>query len=254
MTDAERASITVSVVSHGQGGMVAMLLEDLARCSGLARVILTQNIPEGEIACPAPLRSRLTLLRNEQPRGFGANHNQAFQQCETRWFAVVNPDIRLPTDPFALLVAALEEGGCGVAAPEVRNPAGGVDDSVRRFPTLPGLVRRFVGKDDGRMVTKGTQPQNVDWAAGMFLLFSAGVFREVGGFDERYFLYYEDVDICVRLWRRGQRVVIHPGVAVVHAAQRASRRKLRYMAWHLSSMVRYFATQAWRLPQRRAEP
>lgn len=254
MTGPAQASITVSVVSHGQGAMVAMLLEDLDRCSGVARVILTQNVPEGEIPCPASLRPRLTLIRNERPLGFGANHNQAFRQCETRWFAVVNPDIRLPTDPFALLVSALEEHGGGVVAPEVRNPAGGVDDSARRFPTLPGLARKLVGKDDGRMATQGTQPQDVDWAAGMFLLFPAGAFREVGGFDERYFLYYEDVDLCARLWRRGQRVVFHPGVAVVHAAQRASRRKLRYMAWHLSSMLRYFATQAWRLPQRGAAP
>ena len=250
MSDTAQASITVSVVSHGQGGMVAMLLEDLARCSGVARVILTQNIPEGDIPCPASLRPRLTLVRNARPLGFGANHNQAFAHCETPWFAVVNPDIRLPTDPFPPLVAALAGKMAGVVAPEVRNPAGGVDDSARRFPTLPGLVRKLAGKDDGRMATTGTQPQDVDWAAGMFLLFPASVFREVGGFDDRYFLYYEDVDLCARLWRRGRHVVFHPGVAVVHAAQRASRRKVRYLLWHLSSMARYFTTQAWRLPRR----
>lgn len=242
--------ITVSVVSHGQGELVAALLEDLARCSGVTEVILTLNISEGEIACPESLRSRLRIIRNDKPQGFGANHNQAFQQCRTPTFAVLNPDIRLETDPFPRLMEALAGSGAstGMVAPTVRDPQGRLEDSARYFPTLVQLLAKLVGLGDGRIALHGEAPQAVDWSAGMFMLFRAEAFGRIGGFDEGFFLYYEDVDICARLWKARLGVVLHPGVSVVHAAQRTSRRNLHYLKWHLTSMLRYFMRHLGRLP------
>ncbi|AGS20641.1 glycosyltransferase [Rhizobium etli] len=242
-------SITVSIVSHGQGRLTAALLEDLARCPSVSAVILTLNIPEDDILCPEQLRSRLRLIRNGHPIGFGANHNQAFRFCETKLFAVLNPDIRLANDPFPELVIALKKTHGGVIAPTVRYPDGGLEDSARHFPTVPSLLRKLMGLGDGRVVIKGAEPQDVDWTAGMFLLFPTRVFSELNGFDEGFFLYYEDVDICTRLWKSGERVILHPGVVVIHAAQRASRRNLRYMKWHLTSMARYLGKYSLRLPR-----
>ena len=249
VTEPSRQSITVSVVSHGQGQLVAALLEDLACCQNVSAVVLTQNIPEDDIPCPASLQPRLRVIGNEHPRGFAANHNQAFKFCETSMFAVLNPDIRLRGDPFPQLARALEMSFVGLVAPAVRNPSGDLEDSARAFPTPLRLLRKLIGLGDGRILTESATPQDVDWTAGMFLLFPASVYRELKGFDEGFFLYYEDVDICARLWRSGRHVILHPNVTVIHAAQRASRRKLRYLKWHLSSMLRYFVKHAWRLPR-----
>jgi hypothetical protein len=84
----------------------------------------------------------------------------------------------------------------------------------------------------------------------MFMLFQSKTFREIGGFDERYFLYYEDADICTRLWRQGRPVMIVPEAEVIHDAQRRSHRNLRYLKWHLGSMARYLWRYAGRLPRR----
>ena len=249
VTEPSHQCITVSVVSHGQGQLVAALLEDLACCQNVSAVVLTQNIPEDDIPCPASLQPRLRVIGNEHPRGFAANHNQAFRFCETSMFAVLNPDIRLRGNPFPQLARALEMSSVGVVAPAVRNPSGDLEDSARTFPTPLRLLRKLMGLGDGRIFTEGATPQDVDWTAGMFLLFPASVYSELEGFDEGFFLYYEDVDICTRLWRSGRRAILHPGVTVIHAAQRASRRRLRYMKWHLSSMFRYFVKHAWRLPR-----
>jgi len=252
VNETDRQPITVSIVSHGQGQLVEALLNDLARCQDISAVILTMNIPENDIPCPESLRPRLQLIRNECPLGFAANHNQAFVFCETFFFAVLNPDIRLTNDPFPILASALKTTGGGVMAPLVRNPGGGLEDSARHFPTPMRLLRKLIGLGDGRITFEDmASPQDVDWTAGMFLLFPASAFHALNGFDEGFFLYYEDVDICTRFWKSGRRVIVHPGVAVIHAAQRASRRKLGYMKWHLSSMVRYFAKHAWRLPRSR---
>lgn len=249
VTEFANQSITVSVVSHGQGRLVTGLLEDLALCPNVSAVILTQNVPEDDIPCPASLQPRLQVIHNECPLGFAANHNQAFRLCESSLFAVLNPDIRLPNDPFFQLALALEKTDGGVIAPAVRSPVGGLEDSARYFPTPLRLLYKLLGLGDGRIASESIVPHEIDWAAGMFLLFPVDTFRDIGGFDEGYFLYYEDVDICTRVWRSGGRVILHPGATVIHAAQRASRRKLHYIKWHLSSMLRYFVKHAWRLPR-----
>lgn len=247
VTEPSHQCITVSVVSHGQGQLVAALLEDLACCHNVSAVVLTRNIPEDDIPCPASLQPRLRVICNEHPLGFAANHNQAFRFCETSMFAVLNPDIRLRGDPFPQMAQALEMGSVGVVAPGVRNSSGDLEDSARTFPTPLRLLRKLIGLGDGRILIEGATPQEVDWTAGMFLLFPAGIYSEIEGFDEGFFLYYEDVDICTRLWRSGRRAILHPGVTVIHDAQRASRRNLRFMKWHLFSMFRYFLKHAWRL-------
>jgi N-acetylglucosaminyl-diphospho-decaprenol L-rhamnosyltransferase len=249
VTEYPAPGITVSIVSHGQGKLVATLLRDLVQCSGVTSVLVTMNIPEDEIETPADLRSRIVVIRNEAPKGFAANHNQAFKRCTTPCFAVLNPDLRLTEDPFASLAKVQTEMDAGIIAPSVRAPDGTIEDSVRDFPTLGQLLGKLLGLGDGSVALDGDHPQPVDWAAGMFLLFQSESFRKFGGFDEGFFLYYEDVDICVRMWKGGSRVVLHPGVSVIHEAQRASRRKIRYMRWHLASMARYFVKHAGRLPR-----
>jgi GT2 family glycosyltransferase len=80
------------------------------------------------------------------------------------------------------------------------------------------------------------------------MLFRSEAFADVGGFDERFFLYYEDVDICARLWNAGWKVVLQPSVSVVHDARRSSHRDLRYASLHARSMMLYFSKHLGRLP------
>lgn len=249
VTDETSKLVAVSIVSHGQGAMVEALLGDLEAISSVGQVILTQNLPEPDIECPKSLEPRLTIIRNPRPIGFAANHNQAFRECRSPYFAVVNPDVRLIADPFPKLVEAIELPRCGLAAPIVRDPNGALEDSARAFPTPLSLLRKLLRIEDGRhMVLDGDHPVPVDWAAGMFLVFAQEVFGRIRGFDEKFFLYYEDVDICARLGREGLQVMVHPGTAIVHAAQRASRKRPKYMAWHLASMARYFVKHFGRYP------
>jgi hypothetical protein len=82
----------------------------------------------------------------------------------------------------------------------------------------------------------------------MFVLFRSADFARLGGFDERFFLYYEDVDICARAWKEGMRVATCPGVSAIHDAQRANRRDWRHMRWQLASMMRYLVRYTGQLP------
>lgn len=233
-------SLTVSVVSHGQIELVDQLLADLAKhCAADLSVVLTHNIAEREVVLPADWAHRLEVVQNERPAGFGANHNAAFRRCITPLFCVVNPDIRLARDPFPALVATLESGRIAAAGPMVLSPSGKAEDSARRFPTVARLLWKLAKPPRGPEYPVDRGPIAVDWVAGMFMLFRAEAFRFVSGFDERFFLYYEDVDICRRLRGAGYSITYDPNVSVVHDARRASRRNPRLMAIHAASALRY---------------
>src|ERR1700740_3267238 len=95
--------ITVSIVSHGQLDLVLPLIEELDRFNRdiVAKVVLTINIPEPDLLTGRTWGFEIERIENAAPRGFGANHNQAFARCTTPWFLVLNPDIRFDSDVLA---------------------------------------------------------------------------------------------------------------------------------------------------------
>lgn len=237
------AQVTVSIVSHGHGSLVSSLLADLAtHCGRDIGVILTLNISEsltGDGAYPFQLK----LIRNEAQKGFGANHNAAFEHCRSAHFCVLNPDIRISANPFPQLVEVLRNRSVGVVAPRILDPLGNIEPSARRFPTPWFIVRKLFHSTAGVESRTEQTAASPDWVAGTFMLFRSEVYSELAGFDERYFLYYEDVDLCRRLRRRGYDVRLFPSVSAVHDARRESRRSLRHLRWHLASMLRFMVTR-----------
>lgn len=238
--------IAISLVSHGHGSMVGTLVEHLLDCPEVSQIIVTLNIPE---SLSLPESPRVQRLQNTTPQGFGANHNAAFEYCRADYFCPINPDIQFDESPFPLLLQAIQATRAAMVAPRVVSPDGEIEDSVRHFPSLSGLLRKLFLGDKGTVDISGNAPQSVDWVAGMFMLFTSTNFRDLQGFDPRYFLYYEDVDICYRAWQKKMPVVVVPAASVIHYAQRDSHKKLRHLFWHLQSMRRYFVQCRGRNPR-----
>ena len=245
--------LSISIVSHGHGELLSFLLEDIASfvLPRDAEILITFNIPDrisfSDGTYPFPLR----FINNPSPKGFGANHNAAFRLSKGDHFCVMNPDIRLSSDPFPMLLKEMERNNGAIISPAVMSPMGECEDSVRHFPTLFSLARKLLlGHDGSYPLLIGSETFTAEWVAGMFMLFRAESFERLGGFDEDYFLYYEDVDICARLWRFGDRVLACPKAQVIHDARRSSRHDLRFMRWHLTSMARYFWKHWGRLPRK----
>jgi N-acetylglucosaminyl-diphospho-decaprenol L-rhamnosyltransferase len=240
----------ISIVSHGQGALIRALLADLLRhCGSALPIVLTLNVPEDETFLADCAELSLTVVRNASPKGFGANHNAAFQSCSARWFAVLNPDLRLPDNPFPALTRVAEQPGMGVVAPRVVNSQGEVEDAVREVPTPWSVAKRFFGyKRVIEPSVAAMRGRAFYWLAGMFLVFDANAYRQLGGFDERFFLYYEDYDICARFYRQGYQLAVARESNVVHDGQRTSRRSLRYLRWHVTSLLRVWSSVLfWRL-------
>jgi N-acetylglucosaminyl-diphospho-decaprenol L-rhamnosyltransferase len=239
-------TISVSIVSHGQGGHVEALLADIERlCAGPLEILVTLNVHESFE--PKSQRFTLSTTVNPLPQGFGANHNAAFSRARGEYFCVLNPDLRLEHDPFPELLRCLADERVGLCAPLVRDPAGRIEDSARHFPTPAFILAKVLGLAEGRFAyAVDAERAHPDWVAGMFMLCRSELYRSLGGFDERYHLYYEDVDLCARLRLAGYEVALCPGVCAVHDARRESRRSARYFAWHARSMARWFASRPYR--------
>lgn len=218
------------------------LLQDLGRVGAgrISRVVLTLN----QLDEPAPPIDPawpflLEVRRNPRPLGFGANHNRALADAREACVCVLNPDVRLPpnvSDPFAALMSAAVEPQTGCAYPAQLDDMGRLQDSERALPTPRALWRRRV---------LGRAEPRHDWVNAACLVMATPVWQRVGGFDERYFLYCEDVDLSLRLRLLGLRLV-RANVAVTHTGQRASHRRLRHLAWHVRSLLRLWASPVYR--------
>lgn len=236
--------VTVSIVSHGQGELLQPLLAQLIGVSGdlPLKILVTLNLPEPLFVTPSSGGADVEIIHNHAPRGFGENHNAAFRRCDTPYFCVLNPDVRLDAGVLEVLMAIVRQSP-GVAGPRVVAPDGRIEDSARLLPTPLRLFRRRLADVNGPDYSATVVTQPVAWLAGMCMLFDAESYRLVGGFNERYFLYCEDVDVCLRLQLAGRTVTWTQDAAVLHDARRASHRNYRYMGWHLRSLIRLWCSR-----------
>jgi N-acetylglucosaminyl-diphospho-decaprenol L-rhamnosyltransferase len=237
--DVER-HIVFSIVSHGQLQLIKNLLCDLRKLDmSNSTIVLTINVPEDESCLAEFVDLPLVIIKNSRAKGFGENHNQAFEQVDCAYFFVVNPDIRIRDFPMNLMLAPFASPTVGAVAPQVLSPNGGMEDSVRRYPTIGRLLKRVVLRQREADYVIATQLLQVDWAAGMFVVFRRSAFEAVGGFDTSYFMYMEDADVCRRLKLNGWQTILQPAISVIHDAQRASRKSWRHLRWHLVSAIRF---------------
>jgi len=253
MTCQMSETFTFSIVSHGHGAMLHALLDDIAAFRDASRyeIVVTLNLASETLDLQQWPTLSIKIIRNDVPKGFGANHNQAFQYCTTSWFIVLNPDLRMPIDPLPILVAeARGLGKIGAVTPSVVNESGHDEDHVRRNLTPWSLWRRYSGNRMERVDLSRTASlkNGFYWLAGMFLAFPAQAYRQINGFDERFFLYCEDYDICARLVLANWELLKVNDARVIHAAQRDSHRSIRHLRWHFQSLAKVWTSGAyWRL-------
>lgn len=238
MTERSRSSVAVLIVNF-------RTYDDLGRClSALDRhepsagiVIVDYESHPGGVAELQQRWPRVRVIPSAGNDGFGAGVNRAASEVpQASRLLVLNPDTVLETpivDTLDALMSAHQD--VGVVAPLVRETDGSIQPSARRFPgvsTVLGGRSTWLTKVmpenplSARNLLTGPdvrEPIVVDWVSGACMLVRRQAFDAIGGFDERFFLYWEDADLCRRLRASGWKTMYHPGAAVRHAAGRASR-------------------------------
>lgn len=221
------------------------LLADIDRIAAGCRpkVILTLNRPGETVNCAGLSNADIEIVRNEIPKGFGANHNAAFKRAGTDFFAVLNPDLRIPQDVFTGIVKdMIDHEKVALIAPRVLSPTGEIEDSVRENLTPLSLISRHLGRSS-KIVDVQTRTRAFLWFAGMAMVFRSAAFRSVGGFDEKFFLYCEDYDVCLRLRLAGWDIGYDRNHSVIHDARRDSHRSRQHLKWHLQSLAKVWTSR-----------
>ena len=235
-----RHPITISIVSHGQLALVLPLLEQLDRYSRavIDKVLLTLNIPEADLLAGRSWGFEVERIENASPKGFGANHNQAFERCGTEWFLVLNPDIRFDNDVLSPLLAQAATDA-GLLTPRILEPGKTEPEPHRALLTPLEIV--------GRKKPGYVGPTVPAWIPGLFMLFRSKAYRQVGGFDEKFFMYGEDFDICARTRLAGWKLQVGENLLARHDAQRESHRSRKYLYWHVTSLLKvWLSASFWR--------
>jgi N-acetylglucosaminyl-diphospho-decaprenol L-rhamnosyltransferase len=219
----ERVALSWIIVAHDSRDDLAGLLPELGRALGALRERGFQS--ELLVADSGSSDGSAELARRHEgvsevlecgDVGFGAAANRAGARCRGDWLAISNADLGLPAGGLDELPGVLARAGAEVAliGPAVRRPEGCVEASTGRFPTLLRLLRGSALPAAGATPPPG--PLRVDWVTGACCFVRRQAFDAVGGFDAGFFLYYEDVDLALRLRQRGLFAAYEPSVTVVH--------------------------------------
>jgi GT2 family glycosyltransferase len=185
--------------------------------------------------------------------GFGAGHNTVLNKIKdfSNYHLVLNPDVFFKTEIISNLIAQLEtDKEIAMIAPKVLFPDGKYQHSCRRYPSVYELLaRRFALLKPlfNSVIFKGTykdknlnKPFFAEYITGCFHLYKTTDFFNLKGFDERYFLYMEDVDICKKIDNLGKKKLYYPEEEIVHVLKQGSSKKINLFFRHSSSAIKYF--------------
>lgn len=224
--------LSIVIVNWNGRDQVLACLESIRQApSTLTRevFVVDNSSSDGSADLIAARSPQVQLIRNPANLGFARATNLGLEQARGRYVLLLNPDTRIVGDCLGSMVRFMDANpDAGAAACQLRNEDGTVQRSCRSFPTLGSLLldalfldalppRKLTGRYELRDWDHASM-RDVDQPSGAFLMVRAEVVRQVGPLDERFFVYYEDVDWCLRIKSAGWRIVFWPGAQAIHRA------------------------------------
>jgi len=202
----------------------------------------------------------LEFIQGQGNVGYGRANNLVLPRLDSDLHLVMNPDVVLEPGALAAAIGALAaDPALGAVAPQVRGPGGETQYLCKRYPTvwvlfLRGFAPRALRERNAQALARyemrdlpGDRVYSpVPLASGCFMLMRTALFRRVGGFDPRFFMYFEDYDLSLRMGREAAWGYV-PQARIVHHGGEASRKGVRHVAWFLRSAWRFFSTHGWKI-------
>ncbi len=246
--------VTVVIVNYNSWPDVRRLVLGLAEtpevASGLCEVVVVDNASHDQ-APPelSRLGPQVRLILRPDNGGFSVGVNAGWRAARSPWLLVLNPDIVIPDGQLSPIIQRAQHfvenpgDAPGIVGFGLRNPDGSRQPSVGAFPNLARTLREQLIPRSRRNYQPGwrIKPGPVDWLTGACVLINCQMLEAVGGMDEDFFLYYEEVALCNASRKLGWRVEYDPGVEVVHLhplQNRTISSKMRVITRH--SKLLYF--------------
>ncbi len=237
-------TITAVVVNYNTRALLRSCLESLGDWPEV--VVVDNASTDGSAAMVAQDFPGVKLVRNDRNSGFGTGVNLGALHATGEALLVLNPDTWVTPGVHEILERFLESRPqAGIVGCALLDDDGRTLVSARRFYTPKALVARRLAPGstavrEFEMLDEGDRrPRRADWVAGTGMAVRKELFSALGGFDDRFFLYFEDVDLCLRAWLAGAEVWYLPEARIYHQEQRASSRSAAALGHHLNSWTRF---------------
>lgn len=245
--------VAAVIVSYNVSALLVRCIASL-RADGIERIVVVDNASaDDSVAASRAADPAVEVVALDENVGFGAGANRGVARTTEPYVLVLNPDVEVEPGSTKVLLDALEgDPGLALVGPGIETPEGELYPSARTFPDMADAAGHaflhFVWPSNPfsrryRMLDwDHADARDVDWVAGTHLLARRTAWDQVGGFDEAFFMYMEDVDLCWRLHRAGWRVGYEPAARVVHGIGRSTdQTPYRMIAAHHRSLLRYAA-------------
>jgi len=254
--------LTISLVSHNQRRDLERLLGTLLPAAGRIRseiLLMDNKSVDGTRRFVRVNFPGVDVAVNPSGAGYGENHNRNLKRARGRFFLIMNSDMTVEKDSLASLLDQMDRHPeIGIIAPKILNPDGTVQGLNKRYPTALDLfLRRFGPKalrplfrkrlDHYEMRDVGyDRICDVPFLSGAFMFCRSDVLTSLGGFDPRFFLYFEDVDLCRRV-QRTHKTVYYPKASATHFWHRSAHKNVFYTYHFMKSALRYYRKWGWQL-------
>jgi GT2 family glycosyltransferase len=258
-------TLTVSIVTYRTDLATLQATLDSLRSSRVPlEVLLVDNTPEDSYFDTLPRMDGMRAIRSPRNGGYGFGHNIALTQTaalNAPYHLILNPDVVVHPQCLEQLIAAMDaDAAIALAMPKILNPDGSIQRLNKRDPSVLDLgLRRFVPQKFQRLPIIARRmdyfermdigyevPSEIPYASGCFMLFARPTLDALNGFDERFFMYFEDADLSRRAATLG-RVQFFPNALITHHWTRGSHTNWKLMLCTLTSAYRYFNKWGWKL-------
>jgi GT2 family glycosyltransferase len=260
----ELPEVSIIIVSYNTKELLQQCLESLLKETkemSCEIIVIDNSSKDHSAEMVAENFPSLQLIKSKTNLGFAAANNIGFGLAQGRYILLLNSDAFLHPGALQKALKKMDaNGNIGLGGARLVNPDGSWQPSCRQFPSLlndflrlSGLAAkhphsRFFGRADSTWDNSGTE-SDADWVPGAFMIIRQDVLQKVGFFDERYFLYYEEVDLCRRIKAAGYEIRYWPDVVVTHLGGESSKTvttslfspsENQLTLWRMRSMLLYF--------------
>ena len=257
------SKLTISLITLNQVYHLKRLLPTLiASISEIdARILLVANrCQDDSVDFVKKNFPQIDVLENPAVTGYGGNHNLNLNRSDSEYFAIMNSDMLVNPDTFQKLIAYMGANKkAGMLAPRVLNEDDSVQYLNKRYPSVFDLFLRkfypsafqkyFKRRMDAYEMrdTNYKSTMEVPLLSGSFLFCRTAELKELNGFDEKFFLYFEDFDLCRRYQQAGFQTIFYPEAKAVHFWERSAHKSWKYALMFMNSARKYFARWGWKL-------
>lgn len=256
----EQVDLSLAIVTYNNSRIientVKSIVSNIPSEFSYKLYIIDNDSTDNTIDIIKGIKGNIEILELGVNYGFGYGHNKILDIINSKYHFVVNPDITIENiDQIRKMVEFLDANiYVGMLSPLILSPISEIQYLCKTNPTIfDMLIRRLspnlFPKRQDKFVMKQTgynKTMNIDYASGCFMVFRTGIFKELMGFDEEFFMYLEDADITRRV-NQISKTVFYPEARIIHAWERGAHKSMKLAVVTIKSMITYFRKWGWKI-------